>query len=90
MKRPKIKDYKKEGETFYHKVTKQNFEFDISKYINLVKSNYESKNKELIERLIIEVTKEADRLYPNPHGADIRKAIAFVSGGNYILNQLKT
>ena len=46
-------------------------------------------NKELIENLIIEVTKEADKIYPSPHGTDIRKAIAFVSGGNYILNQLK-
>ena len=68
-------------------------------YVRLVRENKElilrnqiltRNNSQLIERLIIEVTKEADKIYPSPHGADIRKAIAFVDGGNYILNQLKT
>jgi len=46
MERPKIKDYKKDGNTYYHKSTKQNFEFDMSKYLNIVESGYRSQLKE--------------------------------------------
>ena len=46
MERPRIKDYKKDGNTYYHKSTKQNFEFDMSKYLNIVESGYRSQLKE--------------------------------------------
>lgn len=43
MKRPFIKDYKKDGNMWVHKETKQNFEFDMSKYLNILYSEYYSK-----------------------------------------------
>ena len=51
MKRPRIKDYKKDGNTYYHKSTKQNFEFDMSKYLNIVESGYRSQLKEKDEQI---------------------------------------
>ena len=42
MKRPRIKDYIKSGDMWVHKDTKQNFEFDMSKYLNIVESNHQS------------------------------------------------